>query len=212
MKIIKPFVLGFCGGSGSGKSYITFKVVEQLSSEKVSVLDQDSYYKDLSHLTSQQRASVNFDHPNAIDFDRLSLDLENLIAGIAIEKPVYDFSSHTRTNKKITIVPSPVIIIEGHHIFCHDQIVSNIEHKVYLDVDMDIRFIRRLMRDIKERGRDVESIVQQYLDTVRPMDIEFIQQAKLFADNIITSNNFEDKLSDIIQMLRELMGNPRGQH
>ena len=209
---LKPFVLGICGGSGSGKTYTVTKITERFPCGTVSILDQDSYYKDLSHLSPLDRSSVNFDHPSAIDFDQLAADLESLIGGNVIEKPVYDFSTHARSKANNKIAPSPIIIVEGHHIFCQEQIIDNIDHKVYLDIAMDIRFIRRLVRDISERGRDIESVIEQYLNTVRPMDIEFIQPAKTHADCVITSNNYEHKLSEIIQLLLAYLDTTKSSH
>lgn len=199
---IKRYVLGICGGSGSGKSYMVEKIVEHFALGSIALLDQDSYYKDLSNLHPEERSSINFDHPNAIDFEQLVNDLEHLSAGNSIRKPLYDFNTHTRLERGDLLKSSPIIILEGHHIFYHPEILGKIDHKVYLDIENDIRFIRRLVRDIKERGRDVDSVVQQYLETVRPMDIQFVQPAKKYADTVINSNNYQDKFSDLIELLQ----------
>ncbi|MBU1568764.1 MAG: uridine kinase [Proteobacteria bacterium] len=195
------YVLGICGGSGSGKSYMASQIKEKLAVGSATILNQDSYYRDLSHLAPLERTFVNFDHPDSIDFRLLADHLELLINGVVIEKPIYDYNSHTSLNSCNRILPAPIIIIEGHHVFCYEHILNRIDYKVFLDIEMDIRFIRRLERDINERGRDVASIIKQYLDTVRPMDVEFIQPEKTHADCIITNSNYEDKLSEIVQLL-----------
>lgn len=202
---MQRFVLGICGGSGSGKSYTVSRIKESFPAGAVSVLDQDSYYKDLSHLSPIERSSINFDHPNSIDFDLLASDLKLLLAGHVIEKPVYDFKTHTRIQSKNIVKPLSIIIIEGHHIFYHEKILCAIDHKVYLDIEMDIRFIRRMMRDINERGRDIKSVVQQYLNTVRSMDIEFIQPAINSADTVINSHNYEQKFRELLELLKAFL-------
>ncbi|MBN2654293.1 MAG: uridine kinase [Nitrospirae bacterium] len=203
------FILGICGGSGSGKTYTVVAIKEKLPFGSVSLLDQDSYYRDLSHLTSEKRSSINFDHPGAIDFDLLIRDLERLSAGDVVKKPVYDFSAHRRASSLQPVNPAPIIIIEGHHIFCNEELRSKIDHKVFLNVEMDIRFIRRLGRDIKERGRDLDSVVQQYMNSVRPMDIEFVQSSMKYADTVICREDHELKLNEIVSILKSYLKNRR---
>jgi uridine kinase len=212
MKIVKPYVLGICGGSGSGKSYTVGKIIDSFSPGTVSVLDQDSYYKDLSYLSAQERSVANFDHPDSIDFEQLARDLHSLVSGGFAEKPVYDFKTHTRSDSIKTVVTSPIIIVEGLHIFRHPNILNNIDNKVYLDIEMDIRFIRRLKRDVKERGRDIESIINQYLNSVRPMDIQFIQPCITRADTVITNDNYDHKLSELLESLHAYISATRSSY
>ena len=205
MEFPKSYVIGICGGSGSGKSYMVQHLKEHFPPQSIAVIDQDSYYNDLSHLSPKQRLEINFDHPNAIDFDHLSLDIEHIRTGRIIKKPIYNFTTHTRNKTGSTVLPSPIIIIEGHHIFHLKKIRAQVEHKVYLDIESDIRFIRRLVRDTKERGRSVENVIQQYLSTVRPMDRQFVQPVKLYADTVINSSNYQEMFSKIVRILKQFI-------
>ena len=206
------YVLGICGGSGSGKTHTVARIVKRFDRSRIAVLSQDAYYKDLSHLPDHERSRVNFDHPDAIDLDLLADDLERLVLGNAVTAPRYDFHTHTRQGLGETIHPAPVILIEGHHIYHLERMRSRIDHKVYLDIDMDLRFIRRLLRDMNERGRDLGSVVQQYLKSVRPMDLEFIQPARRHADTIMTDGDYEAKFADLLLELERFVVWDRDTH
>ncbi|MDK9705912.1 MAG: uridine kinase [Desulforhopalus sp.] len=197
----KRFVLGICGGSGSGKTYIVNKIVQQLPHGSVSVLDQDSYYKDLSDLPENVRELVDFDLPDSIEIDLFARDLNSLATGYPIQKPQYDFTTHTRKHRTVPVASSPIIIIEGLHVLYHEQLLEVIDHKVYLDVDMDIRFIRRLVRDVRERGRSVDGVVRQYLDSVRPMDVRYVQPSKEKSHMTITEENFDSMFLGLMELL-----------
>lgn len=209
---MKRYVLGICGGSGSGKTFTVSRIVEKFDGGGISVLSQDAYYKDLSHLPIHDRSSVNFDHPDAIDLELLADDLEQLILGNAVTMPDYDFHTHTRQGVGETILPASVILVEGHHIYHLERIRSKFDHKVYLDIEMDIRFIRRLLRDMEERGRDLGSVIQQYLKSVRPMDLEFIQPAMRHADTIVSDSDYETKLTEILRELEMVVARKRSMH
>ena len=180
-----PLVIGIAGGSGSGKTTLAQLVLERVGSEQIAYLPHDAYYKDLSNLPPIQRVMVNFDHPDSLDTDLLIYHVQQLKQYHPIDLPVYDFKSHMRTSETQRIEPHPVILVEGILIFA-DPVLRNLcEAKIFVDTDPDIRLIRRLQRDIAERGRTTEMVVHQYLSTVRPMHLEFVEPSKRYADVII---------------------------
>jgi|SRR4029077_4727675 uridine kinase len=180
-----PFVIGIAGGSGAGKTTIVEKLSAQLSGVRVSVLDQDSYYRDCSHMSRKERDAVNFDDPSALDHDLLILHLEQLRLGNPITKPVYCFATHTRTREVTVIEPAPLVMVEGIFALHDPRLRSLMDLKLYIDADPDLRFIRRLMRDIVDRGRTPESVITQYLETVRPMHLQHIHPTRRYADLVV---------------------------
>lgn len=177
--------IGICGGTGSGKTTIARSIVEAVGAERVVLVEQDSYYRNLADMPLDERHQANFDHPDSIDSDMLVNHLLRLKQGLTVEMPLYDFKTHTRSNRIATIEPRQVVIVEGILIFAETRILDLLDVRVYVDTPDDIRFIRRLQRDILERGRTVESVIGQYYRTVRPMHNEFVEPSKRNADIII---------------------------
>ncbi|HET8648594.1 MAG TPA: uridine kinase [Gemmatimonadales bacterium] len=180
----RPLIIGVVGGTGSGKTTVA-RAIHQSLGVDAAVIDQDAYYRDLGHLTLDQRKLVNFDHPDALDNELLAEHLEALAAGRPIEKPTYDYAAHTRADATILVEPRDVILVEGILLFADARLRPLFDIKVFVDVADDVRFIRRLMRDLNERGRSVEMVIEQYLSTVRPMHLEFVEPSKRYADVII---------------------------
>lgn len=178
-------IIGICGGTGSGKTTIARKIIESVGEENVILIEQDSYYKNLADMPLDERHEANFDHPGAIDGYLLRDHIRDLKAGKSIEKPIYDFPTHVRKTETEHLAPKPVVLIEGILIFAKPHLLELLDIKVFVDTPDDIRFIRRLQRDIVERGRTVESVIAQYFATVRPMHLEFVEPSKRFADIII---------------------------
>jgi uridine kinase len=177
--------IGICGGTGSGKTTIARAIVEAVGGDNVVLVEQDSYYRNLADMPLDERHQANFDHPDAIDSDMLVNHLKRLKQGQKVEMPLYDFKSHTRSDRIETIYPKPVVIVEGILIFAEARVLDLLDVRVYVDTPDDIRFIRRLQRDIAERGRTVESVIGQYYRTVRPMHHEFVEPSKRHADIIL---------------------------
>jgi uridine kinase len=178
-------IIGICGGTGSGKTTVANRILESVSEDEVVFLQQDSYYRNLDQLPLDYRRIANFDHPDAIDNDLLVEHVRALKCGEAVELPVYDFKTHTRQPETLHMEPRPIIIVEGILIFAEPRLLEEMDIKVYVDTPDDIRFIRRLRRDIAERGRTVESVIEQYEATVRPMHMQFVEPSKRHADVII---------------------------
>lgn len=181
----KAIIIGIAGASGSGKTLVAANVVKDIGQDKAVIIQEDSYYKDLPDMSFDERASVNFDHPDAFDHDLLIKHLKQLADNETINCPVYDYKTHKRSKDTKIVAPSPVIILEGILIFHNSQLRDLIDLQVFIDTPPDICFIRRLKRDVVERGRSVESVIQQYLETVRPMYFQFIEPTKQYADIII---------------------------
>lgn len=199
------FVIGICGGTGSGKTTITERLARALSGDGVVVLQQDHYYKDLSHLSAPERARCNFDHPSALDTALFVEHVHTLREGRAIERPVYDFTQHRRVPEKVKIEARPAILVEGILIFENEELRNLMDLKIFVDTDADIRFIRRLVRDVQERGRTLESVVEQYQKTVRPMHLEFVEPSKRYADIIIPEGGHNEVGVDLVlQKVRSL--------
>jgi uridine kinase len=178
-------IIGICGGTGSGKTTVANRILESVSEAEVIFLQQDSYYRNLDEMPLDYRRQINFDHPDAIDNDLLVEHLRALKAGEAVELPLYDFKTHSRRAETLHMEPRPIIIIEGILIFAEQRLLDEMDIKVYVDTPDDIRFIRRLRRDVAERGRTAESVIEQYLATVRPMHMQFVEPSKRYADVII---------------------------
>ncbi|NLP22677.1 MAG: uridine kinase [Erysipelotrichaceae bacterium] len=183
---MKPIIIGIAGGSASGKSSIALKLYKQFEERKsVIIIRQDDYYKDQSHLSMEERVKTNYDHPFAFDTELLVKHLNSLSQGITIIKPIYDFTQHTRSKDTEIIEPSDVIILEGLLVLEDELIRNKLDIKIFVDTDADVRFIRRLQRDVLERGRTMDSVIKQYLTTVKPMHEGFVEPSKKYADVII---------------------------
>jgi len=199
-------IIGICGGTGSGKTTITNRIIEAISEANVVVLEQDNYYKDSPHLSYEERTKQNFDHPDSMDTPLLAEHVRRLREGQTIERPSYDFAKFQRTAATLRIAPRPAIIIEGILIFESRTLRELMDVKVFVDTDADLRFIRRLARDIRERGRTMEMVVEQYLTTVRPMHLEFVEPSKRYADVIIPEGGYNEVGIDlVVQKIRSLV-------
>ncbi|MGM8214197.1 uridine kinase [Bacillaceae bacterium W0354] len=181
----KPIIIGVAGGTGSGKTTVTRAICNQIEDHSVLMIEQDYYYKDQSHLPFEERLKTNYDHPFAFDNDLLIQHLEKLHQWKSIEKPVYDYENHTRSDQTILCEPKEVIILEGILVLEDERLRNMMDIKVFVDTDSDLRIIRRLTRDINERGRTFESVIDQYVNVVRPMHLQFVEPAKRYADIII---------------------------
>ena len=181
----KPIVFGVAGGTASGKTTVARSILDQVGAHRVAYLPHDAYYRDLSHLPLDQRAQQNYDHPDALESDLLARHIRELCAGRAIQLPVYSFADYTRKPETVTVEPAPVILVDGILIFAEPELRALMDIKIFVDVEADIRLIRRIERDTRERGRTLSSTIFQYLDTVRPMDLEFVQPSRRYADVIL---------------------------
>ena len=182
---MKPLIIGVAGGSGSGKSTVARNVAAALGTASVAFIDMDAYYRDHSHLSLDERRIVNWDHPNAFDWDLLVQQLSLLTAGLAIDKPVYDFHAHLRSDACVHIPPADVVVIDGILLFVDARVRDLCDVKAFVDADADIRLIRRIRRDMNKRGRPLTEILDQYLATVQPMHLEFVEPSKRYADVIV---------------------------
>ncbi|MBL8934457.1 MAG: uridine kinase [Archangium sp.] len=191
-------VVGIAGGTASGKTTVARKVHEALETSGVSFIDQDSYYRDLGHLTPEERREINFDHPDAFDTELLVTHLKALKAGKAIEKPVYDFVESTRTARTTTVQPADLILIEGILVLHMEPIRKELDVRIFVETEDDVRIIRRLTRDIKERGRDFDHVVSQYFRHVRPMHLAFIEPSKRWADIVVPHGGNNDIAIDML--------------
>jgi uridine kinase len=180
-----PCLLGVAGGTGSGKTTVARSILESVGQERITLIQQDSYYRDINWRSEAELLHHNFDHPSALDNDLMIAHLAALKAGHAVEVPIYDFVRHRRTPRTRRVEPQPVILVEGILIFVEPALRELLDFKIYVDTDADIRLIRRLGRDMSERGRTVQDVLRQYLETVRPMHLEFVEPSKRWADVII---------------------------
>ncbi|MGQ9836049.1 MAG: uridine kinase [Thermoanaerobaculaceae bacterium] len=190
--------LGVAGGTGSGKTTVAEAIVARIGSHQIAYLQQDSYYRDLSHLPPEERPNRNFDHPDALESELLVAHVKSLKIGQPVEVPVYDFTRHVRTGETKLVEPRKVILVEGILIFAEKALREEFDIRIFVDTDPDIRFIRRLRRDLAERGRTVESVINQYLATVRPMHLEFVEPSKRWADVIIPEGGFNTVALDMV--------------
>ena len=193
-----PLVIGIAGGSGSGKTTVANVILQRVGSHRIAYLPHDAYYRDLSDLPPMQRAQVNFDHPNSLETSLLIEHVIQLKQWKPVELPVYDFTNHSRTEETTTVEPQRVIIVEGILIFSEHELRELFDVKIFVDTDPDIRFIRHLQRDISERGRTTEKVVNQYLSTVRPMHLEFVEPSKRYADVIIPEGGLNSVAMDMV--------------
>lgn len=178
-------VIGIAGGTGSGKTTLADKLVESFGLDEVCILRHDNYYKRHDDMPFEERKKLNYDHPDAFDNELLRKHIEDLKAGISVEMPIYDYKEHNRSNQIVKIKPAPVIVLEGILIFDEPSICDLMDIKVFVDTDADVRILRRIVRDVKERGRTLESVIEQYLTTVKPMHEQFVEPSKRRADIII---------------------------
>ncbi len=193
-----PLTIGIAGGSGSGKTTVAQEILGRVGPDRIAFIQHDSYYRDLSGLPPNQRAELNFDHPNSLETDLLIEHIRCLQAGEPVQVPIYDFSTHSRTGRSFTVAARHVIMVEGILIFVEPRLRELFDIKVFVDTDPDIRFIRRLERDLTERGRTTESVIKQYQATVRPMHLEFVEPSKRYADIIIPEGGFNTAALDML--------------
>ncbi|MDM0921922.1 uridine kinase [Clostridium perfringens] len=203
----RPIFIGITGGTGSGKSTIAKEIYRQFGEDCIAMIEQDSYYKDQSHLSMENRVKTNYDHPNAFDNNLLVSHLESLLNGHSIQKPSYDFSIHNRIEDTTKVEPKEIVIVEGILILEDPRIRELLDIKIYVDTDADVRIIRRMVRDINERGRTMESVINQYLNVVKPMHNQFTEPTKKFADIIIPEGGHNKVAIDIIvAKIKEVLG------
>lgn len=199
----KPLIIGVAGGTGSGKTTIVNAIIEEIGHAGVTVLQHDSYYREISHLPLSERSRINFDHPDALETGLMVQHLRALIAGRAIEMPVYDFASHARLKKGIRKRPAKVIVVEGILIFCERALRELMDVKIFVDTAADLRFIRRLKRDMQERRRSMDSVISQYLGTVRPMHEAFVEPSRKYADIIIPEGHNPVSTDLVVTLIRQ---------
>ncbi len=193
-----PVIIGLAGGTGSGKTTVATVILERVGAQHIALLPHDAYYKDGDSLPIDQRGQVNFDHPDSLDTPLLIEHIQQLRSGRPIALPIYDFKTNSRTAETIHIDPMPVIMVEGILIFAEPVLCRLFDVKIFVDTDADIRFIRRLQRDITERGRTIESVIEQYLSTVRPMHLEFVEPSRRYADVIIPEGGLNTVAMDMV--------------
>lgn len=194
----KPILIGIAGGTGSGKSTVTNEIYKNITESNIAIIEQDSYYKSQDHLSYDERVKTNYDHPFAFDNGLLVSHLKQLLSGKSIDKPIYDFEIHNRKEETIKVEPRDIIILEGILILNEEEIRELLDIKIYVDTDADVRVIRRILRDIKERGRSLDSIILQYINTVRPAHLQFVEQSKRYADIVIPEGGHNKVAIDII--------------
>jgi uridine kinase len=195
---MRSIVIAVAGGTGSGKTTVANEILQRVGAEHIAYIPHDAYYRDLSHLPPRERDQVNFDHPDSLESGLLIEHLKELRAGRAVEIPEYDFTTHTRTQRTRRVEPAPVVLVEGILVFVEPELRQLFDVKLYVDTDADVRFIRRLQRDIEERGRSVESVCEQYLSTVRPMHMEFVEPSKRHANVIIPEGGFNEVAIEMV--------------
>ncbi len=187
-----PIVIGIAGGSGSGKTTVANVILQRVGADRIAYLPHDAYYRELTHLPYARRVEVNFDHPDSLETELMIQHIQQLKEWQPVELPVYDFTTHSRTTQTILVEPQRVILVEGILIFAEKELRELFDVKIFVDTDPDIRLIRRMQRDISERGRTAESVINQYLRTVRPMHLEFVEPSKRYADVIIPEGGFNE--------------------
>jgi uridine kinase len=207
---LRPLVIGVAGGSGSGKTTVTEAILERVGRARIALLPHDSYYRDLSHLPLAERARVNFDHPDAFDNELYVAHLDALISGAAVALPSYDYAAYVRTAAVQPVAPQQVVLLEGILIFADAALRERMDIKLYVDAESDLRIIRRIQRDTLRRGRTLEKVIEQYLKTVRPMHLEFVEPSKRYADIIIPSGGLNRIAIDMVAARIERMLDERG--
>ena len=200
-----PIIIGVAGGSGSGKTTVAHAILDRVGRHRIAHIQHDSYYRDLSHLPPEERVCINYDHPDSLETDLLVRHLEELHAWRAVDVPIYDFTTHRRTRSTLHIEPRHVILVDGILIFVEKALREIFDVKIFVDTDADLRFVRRLERDLAERGRTMRSVIDQYLTTVRPMHLEFVEPSKRYADVIIPEGGFNTVALDMVVARVEAM-------
>jgi len=204
--MVRRILIGIAGGSGSGKTLVARTILRELGSDRVVVIDQDSYYRDLEKIPMRDREARNFDHPDAFDTELLKEHVRDLLSGRPIQQPVYDYTEHRRLPETRTVGEHLVMVLEGILIFVDPELRALMDIKLFVDADPDVRFIRRLRRDIVERGRSVDSVIRQYEESVRPMHIQFVEPTKRYADVIIPEGGHNKVAIDLVKTkIRELL-------
>lgn len=199
--------MGVAGGTGSGKTTIAQQILERVGRDQILHVQHDAYYRDRSAMPLSERGNVNYDHPDSLDTDLLLIHLKALREGYAVDAPLYDFAQHVRRPETRRLEPRPIILVEGILIFADPEMRKLFDIKIFVDTDSDLRFLRRLQRDIAERGRTVDSVIKQYLDTVRPMHLEFVEPSKRYADLIIPEGGFNQIAIDmVVARINALLG------
>ncbi len=205
----RPVIIGIAGGSGSGKTTIAEAVVAAVGDNTVVLVQHDSYYRDLPHLEFEERSKVNYDHPDSLETELLIHHIEELRAGREVHRPVYDFAVHRRTDKTVLVRPEPVVVIEGILVLSEPDLRKTMDLRIYVDADADLRLMRRLRRDIIERERTFESVMQQYEQTVRPMHLQFVEPSKRYADIIVPNGYNAGAVGTITSMMRDVLAGAR---
>lgn len=206
MSARKPIVFGVAGGTASGKTTVARAILQAVGAARIAYLPHDAYYKDRPDLSLAERAALNYDHPNSLETKLLIAHIKTLLRGESVPVPVYDFTQHRRTAETVSVEPCPIILVDGILIFTKRKLRELMDIKVFVDTDADVRFIRRMGRDMEERGRTLESVVTQYLETVRPMHIKFVEPSKRFADVIIPNGGLNEvAMAMVVSRLRELL-------
>ncbi|HJS72449.1 MAG TPA: uridine kinase [Acidimicrobiia bacterium] len=201
----RPLFIGVAGGSGSGKTTIAEEVVDRLDG-KVALIQHDAYYRHRIDLSFEERTQVNYDHPDSLETDLLVEHLESLRSGLPVDRPVYDFTSHLRSDDTVLVPPGRVVLVEGILVLSDSRLRSELDLKIFVDTDPDLRLARRLERDISERGRSVESVLDQYFATVRPMHLEFVEPSRRYADLIIPEGYNPAAVATVVELIRSRLG------
>jgi uridine kinase len=201
----RPMIIGVAGGSGSGKTTIAQRVLDTIGRDQVAMIQHDAYYRSHEGLSFEERAKTNFDHPNSLETELLVEHLRLLRERVTIHRPVYDFTSHTRTSETVEVKPLPVIIVEGILVLVEPELRELMDLRIYVDTDADLRLLRRLERDIVERGRSLESVLQQYLESVRPMHLQFVEVSKRYADIIVPEGYNPGAVGTMTSMIRDFL-------
>ena len=201
----RPLFIGLAGGSGSGKTTVAEDVIGILGGA-VAFLQHDAYYRHMPELSYEERTRVNYDHPSSLETALLVEHLEKIRSGVAVERPVYDFNKHIRSEETVRIGPAPVVLVEGILVLAEPELRSELDLKIFVDTDPDIRLARRLERDIEERGRTVENVITQYFSTVRPMHLEFVEPSKRYADLIIPEGHNPAAVATVVELIRSRLG------
>ena len=203
----KPIVFAVAGGTASGKTTVANAILDHLGTERIAYLPHDAYYRDNSQLSLEERAQINYDHPNSLETDLMIEHVRQLLDNQPIERPIYDFVQHARTEQTTTVRPNPIILLEGILIFTDRKLRDLMDIKLYVDTDADVRVLRRLQRDVEDRGRSLDSVITQYLDTVRPMHLRFVEPSKRYADIIIPEGGLNQVAIDmVLSRLTKLLG------
>jgi len=201
----RPLIIGIAGGSGSGKTTIAESVVEIVGPDLVELVTHDAYYRDQAQLTFEERTRINYDHPDSLESELLAEHLSELRSGRAVERPVYNFTTHMRTDATVRVEPEAVVIVEGILILAEAELRKLLDLSIYIDTDADLRLIRRLQRDIVERGRTIDSVLSQYESTVRPMHLQFVEPSKRYADIIVPEGYNPRAVGTVSSMIRHVL-------